>query len=132
MTTAEQDQVIVEQLPPEIQHEVAMFTIWNSLTEGRKDSESIDEDDYVIQFRNQFDTRLLRRPICFLYELCDYDELLDSIVVSVIKDLVFDANIIDSPIFKDFVNFIDKKSFEIHMVSTNEIPAYVNDETCFF
>ncbi|GME77980.1 unnamed protein product [Ambrosiozyma monospora] len=126
-------QIIVVQLPLEIQCVVLKFTIWSYLTENTEDWELIDEYfDLDTPFNRRFETRLLKRPLHCLYGLCGCDEPLDSIVIKVIQELVFDSAITDSPDFKSFVDYIISKSVKIHMISTREIAGFVNDETRFF
>ncbi|GME73957.1 unnamed protein product [Ambrosiozyma monospora] len=116
------------------------FTIWSYLTEDTENTEFIDKYDYDCEygyeydckFKSYFPTRLFKRPLHFLYDLCDYDEWLDSILIRLIEELVFESCITGSPVFKDCVDYITGKSVKIHMISTRPIPGYVNTETHFF
>ncbi|GME99852.1 unnamed protein product [Ambrosiozyma monospora] len=50
----------------------------------------------------------------------------------VIKALVFDSSITNSPVFTNFVAFIIKNSVKMHMVSSHAISRCVKDDTPFF
>ncbi|GME75622.1 unnamed protein product [Ambrosiozyma monospora] len=124
---------VVAQLTLELQCVVLKLIILSYLTENTDDWELIDEYyDFDMLFNRHFDTRLLKRPLHCLYELCGCDEILDSILTQVIQELVFDSTITDSPIFKSFVDYIISKSVKIHVISTRQIAGSVNDETRFF